>query len=69
MFLIQVIAYILIFFFVGISACALIGGIWLSFKLIPIAVVAIGGATLIWVVVYALDKLIKSVKEAFDNVF
>ena len=69
MFLIQVIAYILIFFFVGIAACALIGGIWLSFKLVPIAVMAIGGATLIWVVVYALDKLIKSVKEAFDNVF
>lgn len=68
MFLIQLVAYILILVFIGMATCALIGGIWLSFKLVPIAMMAIGGATLIWVVVYAFDKLVKSIKEAFDNV-
>ena len=69
MLLIQIVAYILMFFFIGLAACALIGGIWLSFKLVPIVMMAIGGATLVWVILYALDKLTKSIKEAFNNVF
>ena len=69
MLLLRLVAYIIIGMFVLLSLGALTLGVWLSFKLVPVALMAIGGATLVWVVLYAFDKLVESVKEVWNNGF
>lgn len=67
MMLIRLLAYVIIGMFALLAVGALTLGIWLSFKLIPVALMAIGGITLVWVVLYAFDKLIETIKEVWKD--
>ena len=67
MLLIRLLAYVIIGMFALLAVGALTLGIWLSFKLIPVALMAIGGITLVWVVLYAFDKLIETIKEVWKD--